>query len=191
MYGLRMRTTLPSIALSIAFIAQGACSGGSGGTSGGGLTGGGNDGSAQMSGSLGGETFTVRSGLGRVGTDGSIDVILSDAAGLCDAVTRQRFRPSETLFQAYHLIGTAPGTFTTSEIKYASVAATCPSGQPVEGALIDKKGRATTSDVTLSTVTSSVIEGKLTVSFDDGSSVSGTFSVPICAASESENAACQ
>ena len=183
------RTTL--LVPSLLFVALSACSGGSGGTSGGGLTGGGGDGSAQLSAMLGGETFTFRSGLGHVGTDGSIDVILSDAGGVCDAVTQQRFRAGETLLQIYHLVGTAPGPFTTNEIKYASVAATCPSGQPVKGALIATKGRVTMSNVMLSSVTSTVIEGQLTAIFDDGSAVKGTFSVPICATSQAENAACQ
>lgn len=172
---------------SIVFAALYACSGGSGGSN---LGQSGGEGSAQISGTLGGETFAFRSGLGHVGADGSVDVILSDAGQLCDAVTRQKFSAGETLLQAYHLVGKAPGKFTTSEIKYASVAATCPSGQPIEGTLVVQKGRATMSDVTLSSVTASVIEGNLTVTFDDGSSVTGSFSVPICATSEAEKATC-
>ncbi len=188
-----MRTTrsLSLFLFSLASLVVTGCSGGSGGTSGVGSTAGGNGGNAQLSAMLGGETITVRSGLGRVGTDGSIDVILSDATGVCEAVTRHRFRAGETLLQIYHLVGTAPGPFTTNEIKYATVAATCPTGQPVEGALIAKKGRATFSNVMLSSVTSTVIEGQLTATFDDGSAVKGTFSVPICNAPDSETAACQ
>lgn len=184
-----MRTTLSLLSIGLVMLC--ACSGGSGGTSGGGLTGNGNDGSAQLTATLGGATFTVRSGFGRIEKDGSIDVILSSAAGACDAVTRQRFPAGETLLQAYRLVGSAPGPFTTDEIKYATIAASCPSGQPVEGALIAKKGRATMSNVTLSSVTSTIIEGQLTAIFDDGSSVKGSFSVPICAAPDSENATCQ
>jgi hypothetical protein len=167
-----------------------ACSGGSGGSSGLVTGNGGGEGSAQISGTLGGETFGVRSGLGHFGTDGSIDIILSDAGQLCDAVTRQKFRPGETVLQAYRLVGSAPGKFTTDEIKYASVASTCPSGQPIAGTLIAKKGRATKSDFTLSTVTSSAVAGNLTVTFDDGSSISGSFSVPVCPTSQAENATC-
>ena len=172
---------------SIVCLALLACSGGSGGSN---LGQSGGEGTAQISGTLGGETFAFRSGLSRVKADGSVDVILSDAGQLCDSVTRQKFHPGETLLQVYHLAGTAPGKFTTDEIKYASVSTTCPSGQPIEGTAVAKKGRATSSDITLSSVTASVVEGKLTVSFDDGSTVTGSFSVPVCSASESENATC-
>jgi hypothetical protein len=172
---------------SIVCAALYGCSGGSGGST---VGQSGGAGTAQISGTLGGETFAFRSGLARVQTDGSVDVVLSDAADLCDAVTRQKFRPGETLLQVYHLAGTAPGKFTTDEIKYASVAATCPSGQPIEGGLVDKKGRATTSDITLSSVTASAVAGELTVTFDDGSMVTGSFNVPVCSASESEHSTC-
>ena len=99
-----------------------ACSGGSGGSA---VGQSGGDGTAQISGTLGGESFAFRSGICRVHADGSVDVLLSDAGQLCDAITRQKFRPGETLLQMYHLTGTAPGKFTTDEIKYASVSSSC------------------------------------------------------------------
>ena len=151
-------------------------------------------GTGSFTGTLGGEAFVLRSGVGHVDAkDGSLDLILSDAANLCDSIAAKKFHVGETLVQAYHLTGTAPGVFTSKpgneDIKYASVRTTCTLGQAVESN-IDKKGEATKAEFTISRLTATEVEGKVTATFDDGSSVTGTFTVPICAASEAEGATC-
>jgi hypothetical protein len=164
-----------------------ACSSGSG-TSTTGPSGGGT-----FSGTLGGETFTFTSGYGHVNADGSLDLILSDVAGVCETFgVAKKAHAGETLVQAYALTGTAPGVFAASveqTIKYASVDPSCPSGQGVEGRT-NKTGRATQSEISISKLTATEVEGKLTLSFDDGSSLSGTFTVPTCASAASKSVTC-
>jgi hypothetical protein len=94
------------------------------------------------------------------------------------------------LVQLYGMAGTAPGPFTSinGDIKYAIIASGCPSGQPV-GADVAKAGRVKTATVTLSK-TSPSVEGILDVTFDDGSSLSGGFVAPVCAATLPENSVC-
>lgn len=148
-------------------------------------------GGGQVTGTVGGEAFTFRSGIAHKGKEGSIDLILSDTEGLCDSLTQQKFHAGETIVQAYNLVGTAPGTFAAkeSDTKYASLKSTCASGQKINDH-VDKAARATTSEITLTSVGATSVEGKISITFDDGSSVSGDFSVPVCGMADAEDATC-
>lgn len=170
-------------AAAAVLVLSAACSGG---TSSGGGGGGGT-----VTGTVGGKSFTIASGLGHVTKDGTLDVILSDQPGLCDAVQAQKFPAGLTIVQAYRLSGKAPGSFTPGEhVKYATVSASCPSGQPIEEKFVEKASDSTDAKITISTLTDTVVEGRIEATFADGSSVSGSFSVPICAQSEAEKATC-
>jgi hypothetical protein len=141
-----------------------------------------------LSGVLGGN-FVPMSGYGHINDDGSIDLILSDFAGACDSAVANRLHSGETSLQAYGLTGTAPGVFASSQVvKYATVG-TCPSGQSVKF-FISTYGRATMSKITLSKVTAAQIEGEMSATFDDGSHISGTFTVPTCPSVLSEFVLC-
>lgn len=169
-----------AFALCVAACSSGTTSGGSGAS-----------GSGQITGTVGGKAFAFRSGLAHVDKQGAVDLILSDAAALCDSVTQMKFHAGETIVQAYGLTGTVPGKFVpkNGDTKYASVASTCAAGQSVEGK-IDKRGDATASEFTISSLSATAVAGTFTMTFDDGSSLSGSFDLPVCAQSEAEKSTC-
>jgi hypothetical protein len=145
--------------------------------------------SGTLSGILGGK-FVLNSGYGHMNNDGSIDVILSDLAGACASAVANRVHAGETFLQAYGLKGTAPGVFTSSQVvKYATIDPLCPPDQRASFSAV-KSGRATVSKVNLSKVTAATVEGEMSATFDDGSSVAGTFTVPTCSSVLSEVALC-
>lgn len=179
------RSSLWSAAFALLFAA--AC--GSGGSSSSSSSSGGG---GTASGTVGGKSFAIASGIGHVGKDGALDLILSDAPGLCDAIQAQKFAAGTTIVQAYNLTGKAPGEFKSSDadVKYATVSATCPSGQPIGEQNVAKAGRAKTATINVTSLGDATVEGSIDVTFDDGSSVSGSFSVPTCPQSEAEKATC-
>lgn len=137
-----------------------------------------------VSGTLGGRVFTFASGIAYLDGNGSLNVMLSDFPRLCDSVKLHKLHAGEAVVQAYGLKGSAPGTFSAAspameDIKYASVGA-CSSGQPVESSIAKKSDDTTTSEITISKLGTTQVEGRLTLDFADGSSVSGSFFVPIC-----------
>src|SRR5262249_5033303 len=144
-----------------------------------------------FSGTIGGKPFTMQSGLAHSDGAGSIDLVLSSQAGVCQSASAGKLHAGEMLVGLYGLTGTAPGTYTSAnnDIKFASMQSTCASGTPVESA-VDKSGRVTTSTITLQAVTSSDVQGTLDLKFDDGSAASGTFDVPTCASTLSEGYVC-
>jgi hypothetical protein len=123
---------------------------------------------------------------------GSLDLVLSDVDALCDSVTQKKIHAGETIVQLYTLKGTAPGTYTAenNDIKYATVSPSCPSGQPLGETNVAGAGRIQTSAITVSSLTATVAEGTLDLTFTDGSKVSGTFSVPICGSTLPESSVC-
>jgi hypothetical protein len=159
-------------------------SGGSSGSSGGTLTG-----------TIGGASFTIKSGFGHMnpadGGQTSIDLVFSNVDAVCDSVTQGKLHAGEVIIQLYGMTGTAPGTFTSAngDVKYASVSATCASGQRAEQN-IAKAGSVKTSTITISKLTSTDVEGNAELSFDDGSTLSGSFQVPICSATTPETSVC-
>ena len=92
--------------------------------------------------------------------------------------------------QLYGLNGTAPGTYTSTDIKYVTVKASCTAGQPLGDADVEKAGRIQTSTVTVSSITSAIVEGMVDLAFQDGSKASGSFSVPICGSTSPETSVC-
>jgi hypothetical protein len=145
-------------------------------------------GAAQLSGSVGGKPFVFRSGLWHLMANGTLDIFFSDAGMLCDAATQGKLHAGETLVQVYALNETPSGKFVAGEVKYATVAADCATGQPIQNH-VDKHAMATGSEFTISTF-ASVIEGKLSFTFDDGSSLAGDFSVPMCGNEATETDTC-
>jgi hypothetical protein len=142
-----------------------------------------------LSGILGGK-FVLNSGYGHMNDDGSIDVILSDFADACASAVANRAHAGETFLQAYGLRGTAPGVFASTQVvKYATEGGSCPSGQRASFAVVTY-AQATVSKVTLSKVTASAVEGEMSATFNDGSHVSGTFTVPTCSSVLSEFVLC-
>jgi hypothetical protein len=178
------RSSLFAAAFALLFAA--AC--GSGGSSSSSSSGGG----GSAAGTVGGKSFAIASGIGHLDKDGSLDLILSDAPGLCDAIQAQKFAPGTTIVQAYGLVGKAPGAFKSDheDVKYATVSPTCPSGQPIGEQNVAKAGRAKTTTIEVTTLGDTSVEGTIDVTFDDGSSVSGSFSVPMCSQSQAEKATC-
>ncbi len=139
-------------------------------------------------GEVGGQPFTFKSGYFTIndgthdtGAKGLIDVVLSTADAVCDAAMQQKLHGGETLVQLYGLEGTAPGAYVAvhDEIKYGRIKPTCPSGAPLE-ANADSAGRIQSSAVTLSRVDAALVEGTIDLTFDDGSKLAGSFSVPSC-----------
>lgn len=135
----------------------------------------------------------MKSGFAFKNADGTVDLVLSSLDGACDSAKGAKVHAGETLVQLFALTGTAPGAFTSAnkDVKYATVAATCASGTPVSaGGAVSASGRATTSTVTISSLTASGAQGTLDLVFDDGSKASGSFDVPTCTATTFENAVC-
>ena len=166
-----------------------ACSSGSSGSLG---SSSGSSGTASFSGTVGGKAFTFQSGLAYVKNSKRVDLIFSDYAGICESTQKVHLHAGETLLQAYGLEGTAPGKFTPADndVKYASIAASCASGQAIEGS-VDKHSDVSAADVTLSSVSSTTVEGDITLTFKDGSNVSGHFAVPVCSVdNDLEHATC-
>lgn len=149
-------------------------------------------GSTAVTGVINGKAFAATSGFFFVDPGGKIDLIISDKSGICDSVKQSKIHPGETMVQLYGLNGTAPGAFTSEndDIKYATIKATCASNQPVGDAEVDAASRATTSTVTISTSTATKLEGTLNLTFEDGSSVSGSFSLGSCTSTVPETSAC-
>jgi hypothetical protein len=169
-----------------------ACSSGSSGSV---SSGPGSSGTGSFTGTIGGKAFTFRSAYASVHS-GKVDLIFSDFDGLCESIGRSRIHAGESLVQAYGLQGTAPGKFTGGpdgfDVKYATVASTCTAGQRVEQS-VDKHSDASASDadITLSSLTATNVEGDVTLTFKDGSSISGHFFVPTCASeNDLEHATC-
>lgn len=142
---------------------------------------------------LGGKSFTFVSGFAHQSAGGSVDIVLGDVPGLCDSVKAERFKAGTTIVQAYGLSGSVPGPFvsTNDDMKYATLSATCASGAPVE-ANVENASRAVTAKTTISlSKLDTEVAGEMTMEFEDGSKVSGSFVVPICSESEAENATCE
>lgn len=148
-------------------------------------------GTGSLTGTIGGSPFTFVSGLAHTANDGTLDLILSNAAGVCDARKSNKVHAGETLVQIYNLKGSAPGAFTpaNNDIKYARVKSSCPSGQSVEQN-VDTSSRVATSDITVSRLTDAEVEGNLKLTFADGSSLSGTFKLPLCTYPNVEGGSC-
>jgi hypothetical protein len=171
---------LLSVSTALACSGSSSSSGGPGGPSG----------TGSLTGTVGGKAFTFQSGLAYVDKQGAVDILVSDGAGLCSSVTSQKFHAGETLVQVYNLKGKVPGAFTSDgDVKYASVNGSCASGQSVEGS-VSAKGRVTKSDFSITKMTATEVEGTLNITFDEGSTISGSFSLPICSTSEAEKATC-
>jgi hypothetical protein len=102
-----------------------------------------------------------------------------------------RAHAGEAIVQAYALVGTAPGTFTatTDHAKWIRVLSTCGAGEAVNDE-IEASGAATTFTITVSSLTTTAVQGTASFTFDDGSMLSGTFDVPICTTSDAENTTC-
>lgn len=132
------------------------------------------------------------SGIANVGSvDGKLDLVFADYADLCTTITAEKFPAGATVVQLYNLSGTAPGEFTASaDTKYASILPACPSGAPVNE-YVAGASRATTTTVTVDTKTDTRVTGEVHMTFEDGSSIEGSFDVPVCGVSESENATCE
>jgi hypothetical protein len=182
---MRSSVVLPAFLLSCI-----ACSaGGSGVASSSGSSGG----TSSFQGTLGGKSFVAQSGLAHT-TGGSVDVILSDTSGLCEALKAKRFRGGTTVVQAYNLGGTAPGAFKpqSDHVKYARVKSGCPVGAPIDDNVeTSSSASPANTTISISKQTATEVEGEMSVTFKDGSTVSGSFSVPICSESEAEDAICQ
>jgi hypothetical protein len=133
----------------------------------------------------------MRSGFAFKAADGTVDLVFSNQDGLCESVKAAKLHAGEALVQAYRLAGTAPGTFTNAgDTKYVRVKATCTSGQPLGTGDIDKASRADTATFSLTQLSATVATGTMSASYADGSSVAGSFSVPICEATVPETSAC-
>jgi hypothetical protein len=144
------------------------------------------------SGTVGGAAFVAKSGFWHENTDGSIDLVFSNQADVCQATKDQKLRGGESLLQFFALKGTAPGPLTPSleeDLKYASIKATCTSGQPIGKDDVEKSSRAQTFSFTLSAKSANV-SGTLDVKFEDGSTVAGSFDVPACDAEIGDDLTC-
>ena len=132
------------------------------------------------------------SGIGHVGSvDGKIDLVFVSTPNLCADLENETFAAGSAVVQVYGLAGTVPGDFVpSSDTKYATILPACPSGASVNE-YVGSASRATTTKVTVATKTATQITGELQLEFEDGSSVSGAFDVPICSVSEAENATCK
>jgi hypothetical protein len=77
-------------------------------------------------------------------------------------------------------------------MKYAELGP-CTSGAPIGDKDSVANGRAekSASTITLTTLASDKVEGTLDVTFDDGSHISGTFSVPTCSSETPETSYCR
>ena len=156
------------------------------------------DGSGSGTATLGGKTFTIASGLATIDT--TLSIVLSDKAGLCDAVTAGKLRAGETLLQAYELTGNGTGNYTVSKeqpVKYARLKSGCTGGPDVEDNT-DVSSRAETANteeptatVTITAITDHDVSGTLTATFLDGSTSNLSFTVPICASGPPEDAMCE
>jgi hypothetical protein len=145
-----------------------------------------------VAGTIGGKAFTIKSGFGYVDKDGALDLVLSSEDGLCDSVKQSKIHPGEMLVQLYTLKGTAPGAFVPehNDVKYATVASTCPSGEPLGQANVEKAARATSTTVTIAALTATAVDGTVSITFEDGSSVSGDFNLPTCSSTTPESSIC-
>lgn len=145
-----------------------------------------------ITGTVNGTSFAAASGFFFVDDTGKLDLIFSDKFGICDSAKQSKIHAGETMVQLYTLAGTAPGVFTSAngDVKYATVKPTCASDAPLGDSEVAAASRATTSTVTLSVVTSTKVEGTLDITFEDGSKVSGGFSVSACSVTIPESSTC-
>jgi hypothetical protein len=176
---------------------SGGSSGGSssGASSSGGSSSGGSSGSSTaspVSGTLGGNSFTIKSGIANVGSvDNKLDLVFASYSDLCTKLTAEKIPAGATIVQLYNLAGKAPGEFTASaDTKYATLLPACPSGSSVND-YVAGASRATTTKVNIDTLTDTKVTGEVHITFEDGSQVDGSFDVPICAVVEAENATCE
>ncbi len=147
--------------------------------------------STTISGTINGKSFTAKSGFGFRNKGGTVDIILSDQADACASIEKAKLHAGETMVQLYRLAGTAPGAFgETDDVKYVTVKPTCTSGQPLGDADVASSSRATTTKVDLTALDAASVEGTLTVTFEDGSTVSGPFDFPMCSVTVPELTTC-
>lgn len=154
--------------------------------------------SSTLAGSFGGKAFSFKSGfVHKNPATGRLDLFFSDASELCASLERGRFAPGTTVVQTYGLVGTVPGNFkpNSDDVKYATIKASCPSGASVNSNVesasrIPVSSIGTTSTIEISSLTETRAEGSVDLTFPDGSTLSGTFSVGTCSTSESEKATC-
>lgn len=171
------------LAASLVLAACGSSSSAPGGPSGGGT----------LTGTVAGKAFTDASAIANLAADGSVDLIFSTSPSLCDSLTAGKLRAGETLVQAYGLEGSAPGTFTPKhdDVKFVRIGAGCGAGARITDH-VEGTGRSTKSTFTISKRTSALVEGTLSITFDDGSSVEGSFAAPVCATgAPDEDALCE
>lgn len=145
-----------------------------------------------MKGTLGGKSFTIKSGIANVGSvDGKLDLVFADYADLCTKLTAEKIPAGATIVQLYNLSGKAPGEFTASaDTKYATLLPACPSGSSVND-YVAGASRATTTKITVDSLTATKATGEVQMTFEDGSTIEGSFDVPICGVVEAENATCE
>jgi hypothetical protein len=142
--------------------------------------------SAPAEGTMGGMPFKLGSGFFRLDGVKGISLILSDMGGACDAATTGHIRAGGVVFQAYNLQGTTPGPLLSShfDVKYARVASACPVGAAVSPSWVSNFGDALENKtlITITKLSATWAEGTVDITFDDGSTLKGTFAVPACPA---------
>jgi hypothetical protein len=161
-------------------------------------------GSTDITGTIGGKPFTAKSGF-FVMKNGKVTLEFSNFEGLCADVTAAKLRANTQLIQFYFLetpgdggatdqVGNgkaALGPVLSSDMKYAAFGS-CTSGEALQENVIVGTGRAekTSTSITLTALGADKVAGTLDVTFDDGSKIRGSFSVPACSAQTKEESTC-
>ncbi len=147
--------------------------------------------STTISGTIGGKAFAAKSGFGFRNKGGSVDIILSDRADACASVEQAKLHAGETIVELFRFAGTAPGTFGESEdVKYATVKSTCTSNAPLGDENVASSSRGTTTKLEVTALDAASVEGTLTVTFEDGSTITGPFDFPMCTVTVPELLTC-
>jgi hypothetical protein len=174
-----------------------ACTGGGGGTTTPGTS---TSTSVGITGTLNKKPFTAQSGFAHVDGVGQLTLEFSNAPDRCGDAKAAKFHSNAQFIGFYRLATPADGGLPddqkaavgpviSDDMKYAELG-TCTSGAPVGEKDTVATGRAEKSTVTLTTLASDKVEGTLDVTFDDGSHISGTFSVPTCSGETPETSYC-
>jgi hypothetical protein len=142
-----------------------------------------------LSGTIDGKPFTPISGMAVLET-GTVDLVFSSDADICGAVTSSKLGAGSTIVQIFGLPGVKPGTYSSDDTKVAVIDARCASGAAVSVSYSARASSATTS-VTLTRVDAERVEGELSLTFEDGSSFAGKFSVAPCKLSVAEDPVCR
>ena len=148
------------------------------------------------SGQVGGKSFVPGSASahahlgyvhGEVGVP-AISLVFSSAPDVCSSIKGDRYLRGET-YVVFHNIRAEVGTDTVGDAEAIVVAPGCPPGTDLQRApdgALSSSGRVVDSGATvkITRLDAQRVEGTVSARFDDGSTLEGGFSLPLCAGSE-------